>query len=1163
VIGAVVALVAAPLFAAAPASAVTAPVATIDSAVTKTAATGDILLAWQMVPGATAYDIEIADSAAFNASTVVTQRTTALRWFVTTPLWGGTGSRPLYWRVTPVGVGATPDAAHIYSFTRAAAPVPTPLTPAAGATISYPAPVTFSWTPVPGASSYTVSYGPVGGTMVTTSDIVSTTFTPTTALAQKAYSWTVQAFFPKPDLRSSTSGAASASRQFTVTWAGSAPILQAPADETVVNDLEFSWTDVPGAAKYSVEIARDPSFTADTIVLTSEVSGTTFVPTDVLPSTTYYWRVTPFSVVGEPGQTSAPLQVRKIMSDVDESVPPAGTNTFQPSFTNIGTDVFSPTVLDFDQFELTWTPVPRATYYRVQVNRNGKSLLTCNTASTSATIVTDSTLSGNSTSSLSESRACLSGLADSAIAAGNNDIYIATVQAVNMNTAGTSYNNSTPSDSNVVPTTKSVEHYFKVVAGSLPTSSSPAIQTVPVASPTTDVSPTLAWTPVTGAKGYIVTLYADASASTQIGTIYTPEPRVRSTGVFVPNRTTASEDAYVAEIRPVLDTSASPSQWQYMVGYKGTISWRRSSAIPAAGTTSPGGGVPVLKMTPTPRTALGGANRGYAVTIYSKGSQTPFANLLVDQPFTVAAKAVATSSKTFTATALPTGQYEFTWSIVDSAGNAGAMSPRTGFSIGSSSATDLTAVPGPNNTSENLTWNNANAALSYTVSVTPAGSTTTNYTTNARGLTLTGLAPGQSYSWTVTSQDKDRNTSVASAPATFVVPQSTLTYTSATVTAAPVSSATIAWAAVPGASRYVVRVADAARGLSSVTGVETSALSYVPSTDLRYGTSYIFDVSAVPEWLSAASYHLYTAIPAASGRLTVITAPGLVTGMNVVVNGQSLTTSWITPAGADRGSSQSPGYTLRYRIARSDGLENAWSTVLVGSATTKTVGSLKPATAYEVQVAAGNSVGQGPWTPSARATTADTTPGAPTMTSLTRGDGSATAKWTAPASGTKPISGYNVYMRTYANSVWSAWTLAGYPDSSARSFKITSLTNGKHYEVRVAAWSVAGVGTPSASRLVVPAGKPLAPTSVKVSTTRAKSKVTWKKSATNGSAITSYKVQTSTNGSTWTTVKTTTATATSYTWTKGKKGKKYYARVIAYNSVGASPASPKVAFTAK
>jgi len=124
------------------------------------------------------------------------------------------------------------------------------------------------------------------------------------------------------------------------------------------------------------------------------------------------------------------------------------------------------------------------------------------------------------------------------------------------------------------------------------------------------------------------------------------------------------------------------------------------------------------------------------------------------------------------------------------------------------------------------------------------------------------------------------------------------------------------------------------------------------------------------------------------------------------------------------------------------------------------------------------------------------------------------------------------------------------------------MTNGTHYEVHVIANVKVGSTTypssPSSAVSVTPAGKPKAPTSVRATPYTGEIKVTWKGASSNGSSVTGYVVQYSTNGTTWKTLKSVSKSSSSYTWTKATKKKTYYFRVYAKNGVGSGTPSAKV-----
>lgn len=70
-----------------------------------------------------------------------------------------------------------------------------------------------------------------------------------------------------------------------------APVLSLPADgsTSILNTQSFSWSAVPGAVMYTIELSTDPAFSVISIL---QESGTnTSLVTNLAGTTTYYWRV--------------------------------------------------------------------------------------------------------------------------------------------------------------------------------------------------------------------------------------------------------------------------------------------------------------------------------------------------------------------------------------------------------------------------------------------------------------------------------------------------------------------------------------------------------------------------------------------------------------------------------------------------------------------------------------------------------------------------------------------------------------------------------------------------------------------------------------------------------------------------------------------------------
>ena len=191
-------------------------------------------------------------------------------------------------------------------------------------------------------------------------------------------------------------------------------------------------------------------------------------------------------------------------------------------------------------------------------------------------------------------------------------------------------------------------------------------------------------------------------------------------------------------------------------------------------------------------------------------------------------------------------------------------------------------------------------------------------------------------------------------------------------------------------------------------------------------------------------------------------APSAPLPPTLTVGDGELSASWNVPS--DNGAAIDD-YDVRYRPAG-----GSWANLpdaVKSTSTTATVTGLVNGTSYDVQVRAGNSIGDGPWSRSARGTPASSAsvPSAPSPPVLEAGGGQLTAEWTAPADNGAAIDDYDVRYRPVGDN----WTeLPDTVKSTATSATLTGLTNGTTYEVQVRAgnsvgdgpWSASATGTP-------------------------------------------------------------------------------------------------------
>ena len=189
-------------------------------------------------------------------------------------------------------------------------------------------------------------------------------------------------------------------------------------------------------------------------------------------------------------------------------------------------------------------------------------------------------------------------------------------------------------------------------------------------------------------------------------------------------------------------------------------------------------------------------------------------------------------------------------------------------------------------------------------------------------------------------------------------------------------------------------------------------------------------------------------------------APGIPRNLTLTVGDRQLAASWDAPT--DLGNPELNDYDVQYRPGTSGNWLN-WSHS--GTGRTATITGLTNGQSYQVKVAARNSVGPGSYTAAASATPVepDRPPGVPRNLSLSAGNGQIRVSWDAPTDlGKPPLDGYRIQYRRSGTSTWYQWNHSG----TGRSATITGLTNGRTYQVRVAARNSAGQSNYTPARSV-------------------------------------------------------------------------------------------------
>ena len=232
---------------------------------------------------------------------------------------------------------------------------------------------------------------------------------------------------------------------------------------------------------------------------------------------------------------------------------------------------------------------------------------------------------------------------------------------------------------------------------------------------------------------------------------------------------------------------------------------------------------------------------------------------------------------------------------------------------------------------------------------------------------------------------------------------------------------------------------------------------------------------------------------------------------SVTSGDRMLTVAWSAPA--EDGGRDITSYDLR--SIRSDAPDkdddDNWTVkdrVWSSGALQYDLSGLTNGVAYEVQVRAVNAVGAGPWSPVGTGTP-ETTPGMPSIGSVTPGDETLAVAWSAPASnGGRDITSYDLrYIRSDAPSKADAnWTVRdGIWTSGALRHILSGLTNGVDYDVQLRAENAVGNGSWSGAGAGKPLTTPSAPTIDSVTPGDETLTVSWSAPAdTGGSEVTGY-----------------------------------------------------------
>jgi titin len=435
--------------------------------------------------------------------------------------------------------------------------------------------------------------------------------------------------------------------------------------------------------------------------------------------------------------------------------------------------------------------------------------------------------------------------------------------------------------------------------------------------------------------------------------------------------------------------------------------------------------------------------------------------------WTVVTANTGSTTTTSTVTGLTNGTvYRIRITAINLVGESVPSEIATGTPRGAASA-PLAPTGNGNNASAFITWsapaNNGSPITDYEVqygtSATGPWTTFTDAVSSVTGATVTELTNGTAYYFQVRAINGAGNG--AWSPSSAAI-------TPATIPGAPTLTAITIPNSNP-SGRLAIAFTAGVTGGSAITGYEFSinggatwtaltGTSNLVIEGLTNGVSYAISLRAVNAQGVGPASNEVTAAPTGPADAPVISG--------VVAENQKLTVSFSAPA--NNGGSAITGY--RYQIRGLSGVWSAWTDV---TAQPLVITSLTNGVSYSVKLQAVNAGGAGVESVSVSGTPF-TNPSAPTITSVTPGNGSLAIAYTVDTNGS------TITATEYSLDAGTTWIRT---TSATSPLTITGLVNGTSYTPQVRVINSAGEGPSVTATATTPFREPFAPAITSVSST--------------------------------------------------------------------------------